>query len=278
MKKKRIIRSIVIVLIFILLFAAALDTRLKTVTYELQSEKIQSPVRLAVVSDLHSCLYGDGQKNLADAIVRQNPDIVLYTGDIFDDNMPNENTIALLEALRGKYPAYYVTGNHEYWSYASEEMLRLLRQYGVKALQGEWDTVAVNGQKFAICGVDDPDVDRYTTPARPFREQLQAVGGAALPDDFTVLLSHRPELFAEYEKYAFDLVLSGHAHGGQWRIPGILNGLYAPEQGWVPKYAGGQYARGGITMIVSRGLAKESTRLPRIFNRPEVVIVELKGQ
>lgn len=92
-----------------------------------------------------------------------------------------------------------------------------------------------------------------------------------------MLLSHRPELFETYQKYGFDLVLSGHAHGGQWRIPGVLNGLFAPDQGLFPEYAGGRYDYAEGTMIVSRGLARESTPVPRIFNRPEVVIVDIFG-
>ena len=92
----------------------------------------------------------------------------------------------------------------------------------------------------------------------------------------TVLLANRPELIEKYDVHDFDLVVSGHAHGGQVRIPGLLNGLYAPNQGWFPPYAGGEYEVNGTTMIVSRGLARETTRLPRIFNRPELVIVELK--
>lgn len=90
--------------------------------------------------------------------------------------------------------------------------------------------------------------------------------------DFTVLLAHRPELLAKYAQFPLDLVVSGHAHGGQVRIPGVLNGLYAPNQGWFPKLAGGAYTQDGTTLIVSRGLAVR-TRLPRIFNRPEVVLV-----
>ncbi len=95
-------------------------------------------------------------------------------------------------------------------------------------------------------------------------------------DYYTVLLSHRPEFFELYTEYNFDLVLSGHAHGGQWRIPYILNGLYAPNQGVFPKYAGGEYTENNTTMIVSRGLARESTLLPRFYNRPELVIIDLQ--
>ena len=72
------------------------------------------------------------------------------------------------------------------------------------------------------------------------------------------------------------LLLAGHAHGGQWRLPGLLNGLFAPDQGLFPTYAGGRYALGDTTLLVSRGLARESTRLPRFYNRPELVMVELR--
>jgi predicted MPP superfamily phosphohydrolase len=94
---------------------------------------------------------------------------------------------------------------------------------------------------------------------------------------YTILLAHRPEEIERYSAYHFDLVLSGHAHGGQWRLPGIVNGLLAPDQGWFPRYAGGEYLVNGTTLIVSRGLARESTRIPRIFNRPELVVVDLKS-
>lgn len=92
---------------------------------------------------------------------------------------------------------------------------------------------------------------------------------------FTLLLAHRPEYIDHYLDYNFDLILSGHAHGGQWRLPGIINGLYAPNQGLFPKYAGGQYNINGTVFIVSRGLSRESTRIPRIFNRPELVIIDI---
>ena len=94
-------------------------------------------------------------------------------------------------------------------------------------------------------------------------------------EDFSVLLFHRPENPEEYASLGFDLVLSGHAHGGQWRIPGILNGIYAPHQGFFPKYAGGRYEIENTVMIVSRGLAKESNAVPRIFNRPEIVVIDI---
>ena len=94
--------------------------------------------------------------------------------------------------------------------------------------------------------------------------------------NFKILLAHRPELIELYKKFSFDLVLSGHSHGGQMRVPFILNGLYAPNQGLFPKYAGGSYKHNSMIHIVSRG-ASFNPRLPRVFNPPEIVIIDIKG-
>ena len=108
-----------------------------------------------------------------------------------------------------------------------------------------------------------------------WRNQLERAAAQADPDFFTILLTHRPERVEAYQGRGFDLILAGHAHGGQWRLPGVVNGLLAPDQGLFPAYAGGRYELEGSTLIVSRGLARESTRVPRIFNRPELVIIDV---
>lgn len=272
MKRKK---AILIVVIMILLFLIC-DMRLKTVTYTVESGKVEHPVRFALISDLHSCWYGKGQGTLLRAVEKQNPDAVFLCGDIFHDQGSYENARKALEALSKRYPCYYVTGNHEYWSGDIDHILDIVKSYDIAVLSGDCDTVKLNGETICICGVDDPDVQVYLSGAKGMKEQLKAAEEAADSEHFTLLLSHRPEWVDTYKKYAFDLVLCGHAHGGQWRIPGILNGLYAPNQGVFPKYAGGRYDYGSKTMIVSRGLARESTPAPRIFNRPELVIVELQ--
>lgn len=259
------------------------DSRLKTVYYSVESDKLSAPIRIALLTDLHSCRYGDNQKKLVEAVQRQNPDIVFLGGDIFDDKMPYDNAELTIRQLAEQYPCYYVTGNHEYWGYDVGTILDIVKDCGVRVLAGECDTITINGQMLNICGVDDPDVEVYLAEGVPIRKQLERAEEAAQEAEkaegeelFSVLLSHRPELFETYQNYSFDLVLSGHAHGGQWRIPGLLNGLFAPNQGLFPKYAGGRYDYTGGTMLVSRGLARESTPVPRIFNRPEVVIVDVK--
>lgn len=269
-KKIYIIAGIILVLIF------ACDMRLKTVIYTIETDRLVGPIRLVLITDLHSCYYGKEQNSLIRAVEEQNPDVVLLGGDIFDDNFSYANAETTIKYLTEKYPCYYVTGNHEYWSEDISAILDIVDSYGITILEGDCDTIEIRGQKINICGIDDPDVTSYTKNAKSMSDQLIEAQEQAEPDCYTILLSHRPEYAETYMRYNFDLVLSGHAHGGQWRIPRILNGLYAPNQGLFPKYAGGLYEFEQGTMIVSRGLARESTLAPRIFNRPELVVVDLK--
>ena len=197
---------------------------------------------------------------------------MLLGGDIVDDdpNLDEENAWTVVEALAGRYPTFYVTGNHEFWSGRAEEIKRRMETCGVTVLAGDCETVIFQGQPLNLCGVDDPAVGEEA-----WEGQLNQASEEADTAYFTILLTHRPERAARYEGRGFDLILAGHAHGGQWRIPGILNGLLAPNQGFFPQYAGGEYQGEDYTLIVSRGLARESTRVPRLFNPPELLIVDL---
>lgn len=275
MKNKKMRNRIIFGSVSLLVLLSICDMRLKIVKYEVRTDKIEKQVRIALVTDLHGCKYGKNQKNLIEAIEKENPDIVLLGGDIFDDNVPYENSTITIKQLAETYPCYYVTGNHEYWSDDIENILDIVESSGVAYLSNTCEEVEINGQTINLCGVDDPDVIEYTENGTATEKQLENVADIAGEEYFTVLLSHRPELAELYQQYDFDLVLSGHAHGGQWRIPGILNGLYAPHQGVFPKYAGGRYDFKNQTMIVSRGLARESTLAPRIFNRPEIVLIDI---
>ncbi|MBE5772841.1 MAG: metallophosphoesterase [Clostridiales bacterium] len=274
-RKHRIL--IVLAVVLCVLCLLAFDSRLVVRKYALESESVAGNVRIALVTDLHSCRYGDGQRTLIDAIARQAPDVILLGGDIFDNVQPDDHTKAFLEGVSGEYPCYYVPGNHEYWAGQArfDEMMAALEGYGVEILMGDRVLIEVGGASIDLCGLQDPDAFGSSDKRRTYLENLDRLGSAADEDAFTVLLAHRPEYFEAYSDYDFDLVLCGHAHGGQWRIPGILNGVFAPDQGIFPKLAGGRYDRNDTTMIVSRGLARESTRIPRIFNRPELVIVEI---
>ena len=274
-KQQRKILALLLACILGIMVPFAFNTKLKIQHYSLESEKLTAPVRIVLITDLHSCSYGKGQRELIDAIHAQKPDIILLGGDICDDKLPHRNTELVLRAIADKYPCYYVTGNHEYWSREIEKILKIFQSYNVPVLEGSFDTIDVRGQKLNICGISDPDILKYTDKNYSITEQLKDAAVASENGNYTILLAHRPELIDSYLNYDFDLILAGHAHGGQWRLPGIINGLFAPNQGFFPRYAGGKYRFDDSYMIVSRGLARESTRIPRIFNRPELVVIDL---
>lgn len=246
-----------------------LDSRLIVRQYEIHSDKLSGAVRLALITDFHSCNYGEGQSELVDAVRAQKPDFILLGGDIIDDAVPPGHALELAEILAKEYPCYYVTGNHELWSGKSETYKASLRALGVTVLEGDRLTLSVRGQSIDLCGLDDPDVGEDA-----WSEQLSNCAAGA-EGRYTILLSHRPERIETYLSHPFDLILSGHAHGGQWRLPGLINGLIAPNQGLFPQYAGGRYDFEDTAFIVSRGLARETTRIPRFYNRPELVVVDL---
>ena len=275
-KKIPIIIIIAAVLAFLI---AGLYNELKIASYTLRSPKVERAIRIAFLSDLHSCNYGENAQTLVSAIDRQRPDLILLGGDIFDDVLPDDNTEALLQQISGRYPCYYVTGNHEYWGGAEAfaRKMRILEESHVTRLDNEAAAVTVQGMQINICGVNDPEAAKIGD-GFSFGAALENIAQVSANRNFTLLISHRPERIDDYAKYPFDLVLAGHAHGGQWRIPHLINGVYAPNQGVFPKYAGGMYMRGDTCMIVGRGLARESTRIPRFYNRPELVIIDIIPQ
>ena len=257
--------------ILVILTLIALDERLILRTYTVVSPKLTAEVRLAVVTDFHS---SDNADDVVAMVASCAPDAVLMVGDLFDDdtqNRPTERTLSLMRQLSAQYPCYYVSGNHEAWTGEMDALYQQTEEAGVTVLRMSSGVLTVRGQRIALCGIPDP-YEMVFSGAPDTEEQLRQALEDVDSADFTVLLAHRPELLAKYAQFPLDLVVSGHAHGGQVRIPGVLNGLYAPNQGWFPKLAGGAYTQDGTTLIVSRGLAVR-TRLPRIFNRPEVVLV-----
>lgn len=284
-KHKKLVTAIAVLVCIVIICFFAFDTSLAVRHYTVTSDKLSAGVTLALVTDLHSCKYGDGCDELIAAIDAQSSDIVLLGGDIFDDAIPHDNAKAFVKVIAQKYRCYYVTGNHEYWGGEADAIVSFIEACGVTVLSGTYETVQINGQTLNVCGITDPEVINYTGASTDPNEvvldvygQLEAVGNACKNGAFTLLLAHRPELCETYAQYGFDLALCGHTHGGLWRIPLILNGLFAGHQGFFPKYAGGEYSIEDMTLIISRGLARETTRVPRIFNRPELVIVELLPQ
>lgn len=279
-KKKKYIILAAVSILLIAIVIAAFWQGLVVRHYTERSDKIAVPIRMAVLADLHSTIYGESQEDLIGAIREHKPDVIFLVGDIADDNVPHDGTKQLLEMIGEEYPCYCVSGNHEYWSDEISTIKEMIRSCRVIILEGNTEIIEINGQLLRVCGVDDPDgfQPEYAEPGvempKRWYDQLKACDSQTGDDIYTVLLSHRPEKVADYNECGFDLILCGHAHGGQVRIPGILNGLYAPNQGFFPEYAGGRYKLKNSVMIVSRGLVKAN--IPRIFNPPELVIVDVE--
>ncbi len=261
--KKYLFLKILGALAAVFFILSAISFPLRTVRYTFVSRKVSKKVRIVQISDLHSCSYGKDMKNLINAVDAAEPDIIVLTGDIFDNRTDNKNSDTLLKAIAKKYPCYYVSGNHEYWGNMWDTFSRRAESFGVTVLQGE--NVDIDG--ITICGA---------SAKSDIGDSVKVCADNADTDSFNILLAHFPENIDFYRSFGkFDLVLSGHAHGGQWRLPPFINGLYAPGQGLFPKYAGGRYDFDDTTFIVSRGLSRTMEHFPRIFNNPELVVIDI---
>jgi predicted MPP superfamily phosphohydrolase len=251
---------------------------ISTKTYEINTPLLeeQNVIKIVLISDLHSTVFGKEQSVLIDMVREIAPDLIILSGDIIDDVVPVTGTRLLLSGISGMAPIYYVTGNHEYWGHNIQEIRELLTSYGVIILSDSYVKIEINNIEIIIAGIEDPDKKDYETP--DYNQDISMEKAFRELDDvplFKILIAHRPERIESYKKYSFDLVLSGHAHGGQVRLPPFINGIYAPHQGLFPKYAGGIYVHENLTHIVSRGLSV-NPKLPRIFNPPELVVIVLR--
>lgn len=253
----------------------ALDQRLIVRPYVVESEKVEATIRLVVISDLHSASFGEGQEVLLEMIAAQNPDLILLAGDIVEDNLPEDAGYLFLQNVVEIAPTYYVMGNHEFWSGFAGGIRHEATKLGVNVLRNEMGEVFVGEQSVAIYGIDDPEFVKYEhRDGDDWAVALQNLWNESSFDGFKILISHHPEQVELFKRFDFDLIVSGHTHGGQVRIPFLLNGLAAPDQGFFPKYAGGEYVLDEeTTLIVSRGTVVNF--YPRVFNRPEVVVIDI---
>lgn len=266
-KKVIMIRIMALCVIFAIVIYSHL---LKVVEYRFDDVGFvgNKSLNIALITDLHACYYGDNQKWLINVLKQKRPDVILLGGDIYDDKRPFDNADVLLSQLPAIAPTYYVDGNHENWLPQTDydKVMSAITGHGIDIIHGK--SIAIPNTNVVLYGLPDPDGGK-------FEQNLKTITNHLDKNKVNVLLSHRPELIDVYRQHNFDVILSGHAHGGQWRVPFLINGVFAPNQGFLPKYAGGLYEFDKTKFIVSRGLARESTKIPRIFNRPELVFVHL---
>ena len=235
-----------------------------------------SGFRIAQISDLHNAEFGEGNAELLRMLSECDPDIIVITGDLVDSGHTDiDVALAFAGEAARIAPAYYVTGNHEAAISQYDILKSGLEMAGVIVLEDEAISLEYNGESITLIGLSDPDAtikgDLFgEVPAMVSTRLRNLTEGDS---GYTVLLSHRPELFETYVSCGIDLVLSGHAHGGQFRLP-FIGGLIAPNQGLFPKYDAGLYTGGDTNMVVSRGIGNSIIPI-RFNNRPEIVVVEL---
>lgn len=217
------------------------------------------------ISDLHNKEFDN---KLIRHIEKINPNIIVITGDLIDSRNTNiEIAMNFIENLVKISDVYYVSGNHEIRSKEYDNLIKLLEKQNVIVLENKIDEIVINNEKINILGIMDFS---FFNNEKDYQEQIK------INEGFNLLLAHRPEFFDIYVDSKVDLVFSGHAHGGQIRLP-FVGGLIAPGQGIFPKYTSGSHKRGGTTMIVSRGLGNSLFPI-RVFNRPELIVVTLKQE
>ncbi len=283
MKKKKlfVILSSVLVVIVLLVCAVAWGNKaLKLNELTIESEKLPEAFdgfRIAHVSDLHNDEFGKDNKKLLKLLEKSDPDIIAVTGDLIDSYTTDvEIALSFMEKAQQIAPCYYVNGNHEGRVLSDYQALKDgLEESGVVILENETLLLEKAGESICIAGVSDPGFETdylYGDTEGVMRKHLSEL--VDNKDKFHLLLSHRPELLDVYADFDVDLVLSGHAHGGQFRLP-FVGGLYAPNQGLMPEIDAGLYKKDNTNLIVSRGLGNSLFPF-RLNNRPEVILVTLE--
>lgn len=258
------------------------DQVIDSTTYEVISPRIPAAFegfRIVQISDIHNRSFAPHQSQLLDHVRAARPDLIVITGDLtYHGKWSSDYVHDLARGLVEIAPAYFVTGNHDITSKDLPGMMRLLEEQEVQVLAGRNVIIKRGKKSIAVAGIDDPSIfyDRrksWSQAIDHWKTALAALRKSTQRGSYTVLLSHRPELITSYAGLGFDLVLAGHAHGGQVRLP-FIGAVYAPDQGLFPRYTSGMYSMGKTRMIVSRGLG--GSHFPfRIFNHAELVVVRL---
>lgn len=242
--------------------------QLTKMTYRGEIPQAFDGYKILQVADLQNKTFGRANQPLLKKMRQAAPDCIVMTGDLLDRNRTDpEAAMAFVREAAQIAPIYFVSGNHEHQSGEWERLAQEMTQVGVKILENGKTVIAREGDTLTLLGLADKSVNPYY--AQALHTLLAGSEG-----DFQILLSHRPELLETYAKEGVDLVFTGHAHGGQIRLP-LIGGIFAPHQGFFPKYTEGMHEKDGTVMIVSRGLGN-STFPFRICNRPELIELTLR--
>jgi len=258
-------------MVFLLIYDSA--NRLVSKEFEVFSPNLPAQFdgfRIALVADLHAKEFGENNKKLFKYVAEANPDIIAVVGDVLDDKNQDDYARNPFLGLTDIAPVYYVAGNHEWACGAMKYLPQLLSECGVTYFSNSF-TILKNGEaEILLAGREDPNSRSDLEPAESFWQRLND----AADGRYTLLLSHRNKTPEFYYPSGADLVLSGHAHGGQIRLP-FTDGLIDASRQWFPKYTSGAYEYGEMTLFVSRGLGN-SVPFPRLFNPPDLPVIILR--
>ncbi|MBY0759347.1 metallophosphoesterase [Sellimonas caecigallum] len=289
-KKSRHILMIIILLLVCIAAYIGIDiwkssNALIVRKYAVSLENCKTAIRAVVISDLHNHSFGAQNKKLVEMISQQNPDLILMAGDMLnEDSKSSEVPVALVRELAQIAPVFYGLGNHEiaYMEDAPVDLSEELTQAGAIVLDKKFVDVKIQGENIRIGGLYDyafgnnGDNDAMAAP-QDIKDFLTEFGQT---EDVKIMISHRPDSFIFGDAstvWDVDLVVSGHNHGGQIVIP-FLGGLYGGDQGWFPEYIHGIYEKDQLQLFVTSGLGSEKQILPRMNNRPEVALLEIKPE
>ena len=269
-------------LIFIVVWIYLENIRIDKTKYDVYNSSIPEAFegyRIVQISDLHNDTFGSDNRELISAVRKEKPDVIFITGDYIDSRRTNVQTaVSLTKELVRIAPVYYVTGNHE--GRVPEEFEKLtteMQSCGVTILRNQGCRLEHNGAQINLIGIDDTDfICNYKVSFELTKEAGEQIEKIERDEDYTILLAHRPELLDVYASEGIDLVFSGHAHGGQFRVP-FVGALYTPIEGWFPKHSEGLLTKGKTDMIVSRGLGQSIFPF-RINNSPELVTAVLHSR
>ena len=268
-------KRLMVMMPLLALTVAAFWNTLEVTRYTVVSDKVAKPFTIALITDLHNTNYGKDQHRLISRIAEGEPDIILLSGDIFHHKGSRTKAHELIYEAAKIAPVYFVPGNHETRNPSDRHIIGEVEAFGGVTLWNEIGNEAaelnINGDKIFLVGRND---FYWVYPGSRFKVEYD------IPDDaFAIMMCHFPDHHYLYSEQ-FNLMVSGHAHGGQVRIPWLLpNGLFTPGQGLFPKYTSNAYELSDkFTLVVSRGLSRKSHAAFRVFNRPELVFIDVVNE
>lgn len=267
-KFRRYIFAVVLIVLIVYIVIGLCKTDLVITSYVYHSEKLPEEFdgfKIVLISDLHHKNFGKNQSELIDKIKAQSPDMIALTGDIVDEKHKDMESIEdFIAGIRDIAPAYYVSGNHEHdpgARYQYEQLKVLFEKYGIADLDYKTFKIERGGASIVLTGVSF--CGKAITTKLKYADESK----------FNILLYHGSDVFDMISGYGYDIMLSGHAHGGVIRLP-IVGGVLGNERDFFPKFDGGVYVENNCTMFSSKGLG--DAEVPRFYNPPEIVVVTLK--